>query len=544
MPAILYVPEAFTTATPKLMGRNSAGESFLRAYVKYAREPEFNIFVGNKNDAKPFAEILKANQRNEPVNVITMASLGRLNKAGTLFMSGPGLGTYAWQRNFFGSSAWSLCGLTHTTSSARIMEALTDFITAPIQPWDALICTSNAVKKNVTNVLQAQVDYLQERLGLSKLVLPKLPVIPLGIHTQDFSFSAETKALARKELGLEDNTRVVLFVGRLSFHAKAHPIPMYQALEEACKLTKEKIVLIECGWHANESIAQAFESAAKQFMPSIKVLLVNGIDKKKRQTAWAAADIFCSLADNFQESFGLTPIEAMAAGLPVVVSDWNGYKESVRHEIDGFRVKTTMPVAHLGEHLALRYALEIDNYDFYSGLTSNFVAVDVADTCRALVALISSKELCQKMGASGKTRARQVYDWSQIIPQYGQLWQALDNLRKHHEPKASIWPAHLSPYRTYTAYPSQTLQANFQLALVDNDLEASQASLAKIYNHQMVHALSIALPSFQELNLILEAVGQNTPTVAEILRNFPEARQNFIWLSLTWFLKFNLLKIV
>ena len=51
MPAILYVPEAFTTATPKLMGRNSAGDSFLRAYVKYAREPEFNIFVGNKNDA-------------------------------------------------------------------------------------------------------------------------------------------------------------------------------------------------------------------------------------------------------------------------------------------------------------------------------------------------------------------------------------------------------------------------------------------------------------------------------------------------------------
>ena len=47
------------------------------------------------------------------------------------------------------------------------------------------------------------------------------------------------------------------------------------------------------------------------------------------QTAYAAADIFVSLSDNIQETFGLTPVEAMAAGLPVVASDWDGYRETI-----------------------------------------------------------------------------------------------------------------------------------------------------------------------------------------------------------------------
>ena len=40
----------------------------------------------------------------------------------------------------------------------------------------------------------------------------------------------------------------------------------------------------------------------------------------------AASDMFISLADSYQETFGLTPIEAMASELPVVASNWNGYR--------------------------------------------------------------------------------------------------------------------------------------------------------------------------------------------------------------------------
>ena len=48
-----------------------------------------------------------------------------------------------------------------------------------------------------------------------------------------------------------------------------------------------------------------------------------------------------SLVDNPQETFGLAVAEAMAAGVPLVVSDWNGYRDLVRDGIDGFRVPTS-----------------------------------------------------------------------------------------------------------------------------------------------------------------------------------------------------------
>ena len=51
-----------------------------------------------------------------------------------------------------------------------------------------------------------------------------------------------------------------------------------------------------------------------------------------------AASYSLSLVDCLQETFGLTPIEAMASRLPVVVSDWNGYRDTVVEGRTGYRV--------------------------------------------------------------------------------------------------------------------------------------------------------------------------------------------------------------
>ena len=165
-------------------------------------------------------------------------------------------------------------------------------------------------------------DYLKDRLGISRVVLPLLPVIPLGIHTADFAFSSDQKASARAALGVSPDTLVVLFMGRLSFHAKAHPLAMYQGLEAAAQATGKSVVLVECGWHANEFIEKAYADAARMACPSVRVVTLDGRKAQDRQTAWAGADVFCSLSDNIQETFGIVPIEAMAAGLPMRISPW------------------------------------------------------------------------------------------------------------------------------------------------------------------------------------------------------------------------------
>ncbi|MEX2132384.1 MAG: hypothetical protein WD772_12960, partial [Pseudohongiellaceae bacterium] len=185
--AIYFHPEAYTTTGPKLMGRNAAGESFLRGFFNYSQATEFWVQVDNLDYAQVFAKAAVGAGRNEPVKAVDKSSLVALSQPGLVYYPGPGIGEFAWQRALAGGRvghcSWSLCGITHTTSSARAMDALTNMLTAPVQPWDAVICTSTAVKNNVERLLQAHTDYLQDRLGITKTVLPQLPVIPLGIHT-------------------------------------------------------------------------------------------------------------------------------------------------------------------------------------------------------------------------------------------------------------------------------------------------------------------------------------------------------------------------
>ena len=559
--AIYYHPEAYTTSGPKLMGRNAAGESFLRGYIKHSTATEFWAQVQKPEHGQHFAQTIKAQGREEVVKVVDKSTLSALKDIGTVYYPGPGIGEHAFHRSLAGGlgpaagnphTAWSLCGITHTTSSAGAMDALAELITAPVQPWDAVICTSTAVKDNVQRLLQAQVDYLKDRLGISKLVLPMLPVIPLGIHTQDFEFTEEQKSNARQALGVDHNTLVVLFMGRLSFHAKAHPLAMYQALQKAATTlaaTGKKIVLVECGWHANDFIDKAYQDAAAQACPDVKVITLDGRQASARQTAWAGADVFCSLSDNIQETFGIVPIEAMAAGLPVVVSDWDGYKDTVRHGVDGFRISTCMPQAGLATDLALRHALEVDTYDMYCGHTCSLVSVDIEATAQAFVQLFESAELRQQMGQAGKQRAQQLYDWRAIIAQYEALWQEQTQLRlaaqtaKQGAALRHAWPARIDPFFAFESYPTQTLKPTSMLALTDLSAPEAQQRLNQYKTLAMVNFAKLVLPTDEEVASVFKAAAHGPVSAQVMLETITPSRQAFVLRSLVWLLKLGLLRL-
>src|SRR5262249_43937309 len=135
---------------------------------------------------------------------------------------------------------------------------------------------------------------------------------------------------------------VVLFVGRLSFHAKAHPFPMFQGVAEAARATGRKVHLVLSGWAANDSILNAFLDGARTFAANVRVTLVDSLKPELRFGIWHAADIFTSLSDNLQETFGLVIVQAMSCGLPVVASDWDGYRDLVVDGETGYLVPTYM----------------------------------------------------------------------------------------------------------------------------------------------------------------------------------------------------------
>ncbi|MHB8252297.1 MAG: glycosyltransferase family 4 protein [Acidiferrobacter sp.] len=539
---ILYEPEAYTRTSSLLKGRQVAGHGFLQGFARYAQVAEFVASVADTKAAALFAAAVRAAGRTEPCRTIPLHHPSSLAAVGCLYRPDPVIGLHAWARAALGHTAWSLCGITHTTASHAVMEAMTDWLVAPVQSWDAVICTSVAVRQMVTEVWGAQSEYLRERFGAQRVVAPQWPVIPLGVAVDELVCREGERAAARAALGVSAQSVVILFVGRLSFHAKAHPLAMYQVLESAC--VGVETVLIECGWYANEAVADAYAQAVHAACPSVRRVVIDGRELQATRQAWAAADIFCSLADNLQETFGLTPVEAMARGLPVVVSDWDGYRDTVRDGVDGFRVPTVMPGPGAGGDLAQRYALGFDSYDRYCGFTSQLIAVDIEAAATALRRLMLSAPLRQQMGAAGATRARAVFDWSVIVPRYQDLWAELASRRQHAAPpvpQADPWPARMDPFAAFAAYPTQTLTPLTRLRRPRAD--ASDV-LARWRGLAMVAFAEPILPSTDECRAVLDRFDQ-TPVWAagHLVEGFAEDRQAVIFRGLTWMIKMGALAI-
>src|SRR3546814_16546727 len=106
-------------------------------------------------------------------------------------------------------------------STARALEAVRDLLVAPTRPWDALICTSRAVRDLVTGVLERHAAHLAARTG-GRMALPlHLPVRPLGFAMP--APAAGDRARFRAEHGLTADTVAVTVPARLLAHAKRDP---------------------------------------------------------------------------------------------------------------------------------------------------------------------------------------------------------------------------------------------------------------------------------------------------------------------------------
>jgi glycosyltransferase involved in cell wall biosynthesis len=161
----------------------------------------------------------------------------------------------------------------------------------------------------------------------------------------------------------EDGVKRVLYVGRVSPEKGIHIL--FQAFERLA-LTCPDAVLDIVGWEkpaAREFITPGkaggrMAELAKQFAGGYRRRLETGIDPVIRQRIrfvghipnedldryYRAADVvvFPSVWD---EPFGIPPVEAMAAGVPVVCSDTGGIRETVLDGKTGFLVPPGEPEA-------------------------------------------------------------------------------------------------------------------------------------------------------------------------------------------------------
>jgi alpha-maltose-1-phosphate synthase len=549
--ALLYQQEGFDTGRAKLMGRHAASEGFLKGFVQHAEVEALYCYTSPRDTARHFERLVAGFGNRRDVIWLNDADPSAPRLPGTLHLPDPNLVSAAWRRRGVGQRLYSITGVTHTTASAGAMDLITGLLMAPVQPWDALVCTSQAVRDTVEQLLTQQQDYLARRFGATQFVRPQLPVIPLGVDCAAFAPDADARRAGRNALGIGPQDVAVLFLGRLSFHGKAHPLPMYLGLEHAAAELKAqgggRLHLVQAGWFANDKIEAALRDGAAALCPGVLCHFLDGRKADLRRLAWNAADLFTSLSDNIQETFGLTPIEAMAAGLPGVLSDWDGYRDTLRDGVDGLRVPTLMPRAGLGADLADRHAAGIDSYDFYCGSASQFVAVGVDAAAGAYQRLVGDAALRQRMGAAARQRALEHFDWSVVIGRYQALWQALAERRAGAAESAAPHPGHaahparMDPFTSFASYPSHVLQAGDRVsARPGADVQRLQALLQM----PLFGYMKLMAPEPHECARLLASVQQHGQcSVAALLAEQPELRRGAIERGLVWLAKLGLLSI-
>jgi starch synthase len=536
--ALYYVANGYSTAGAELMGIQAASEGVLQALVRHGGITPLQALVENGGDGDAFRRQVAALDPKLPTGWIHLAQSARLAGIGSVLLPGPGLARFAWTRHRLGDHAWSLCGVTHTTATARVLDELASFAAAPVQPWDALICTSHAVHAMVRQVLDDQDAWLAQRLGASQAPRPLLPVIPLGIDCDEMAPDAAARLAWRAQLGIAPTDVAALYVGRFALHSKAHPVPLFQAMQLAAQQTRQRLVLVLAGWFAAGQSADLFHATAQAFCPDVTLVVVDGRRPEVRRHIRAAADLFVSPVDNIQETFGLTPVEAMAAALPVVVSDWDGYRDTVRDGIDGFRIATIAAPPGVHGEITDRFDDGQLDYDPFVAAIAQATAVDVGAMANAIARLAEDPDLRRRMGQAGLARARGQFDWAAVMPRYKALWQEQAALRAAapmHDGQRR--PARPDPSHAFAAWPSAVLGQQARIGRTARDA----GDLARLLASPLIAHPGAAMPARRDLERLL-ARADGGPASA-LLTALGPGRGPDAMRALLWLAKYDLLVI-
>jgi glycosyltransferase involved in cell wall biosynthesis len=549
--AIYFHPGGYVVDRKDLKGRHAAGEGFLRGFLSHAAVERVFAFADTPEHGRLFREIAAdpaLPHHGLPKEVLDLDSWPRLAEAGAVHVPSPELARFAWLRRRGDQRAFSITGVTHTTASHGAMDLIGGLLTVPVQPWDALVCTSACVRATVDRLLDDQEAYLRERVGAGTIPRPQLPVIPLGVDMARFAApdAGSLRRSWRERLGIGADDLVVLFVGRLSYHAKAHPLPMLMALEEAVRAERPSVPvhLVQAGYFANEGIGRQFAEAEQALAPSIRHHHVDGRLPDVRHGIWHAADLFCSLSDNIQETFGLTPIEGMAAGLPVIASDWDGYRDTLEGGEGGILVPTTLMPAAAGEALGELHADGRLSYDRYLLETCMLASVDVAAARDAFRLLLGSPERRAAMGAAGRERAARLYDWRVVIRQYQELWAELDARRAHAAETAprqgAAQPLRPNPLELFAGYPTHQLDGTTRFVRSGLRTQVVRAAAGL----RMVNVDGAFTRSSPLAGQILERIAavEHGLTLGALLASLPDDRRLAGLRAVGWLLKIGALQ--
>ena len=424
-----------------LNGRRYAGKNFISSIAKNLEEyEELHIVCPEREAHKELANILgDILYRNRKVHIHTGTDHSALRETGAIHLMDCQLDQFANNyRMPLRETDFSISGVIHSLSSKAAIHAIAACVGSDLYPWDAVVCTSKAGHDVVHKIWEERLAYLEVRMGqtdLSDEYLPETPIVGLpGPGYQPYYPELnrrERRAIARQEIGIGRDDFCVCTLGRLSFHSKASPVALYRALNRLGS-DRQKVVLLECGQYPNEGTASAYQQLKSGF-PNFDRYIYGGGRIATELEKWrtlAAADVYIALSDNLQETFGLSLQEAMLAELPLIVSDWNGYRDSIEDGKTGFLIPTKDVLQELVQDPleSSFYAGHID-YDSWIGIASMGVYIEHELIANSLNKLMNNQDLAAKMGHASLQFYKSKHIPEVISQEYRRLWARLAEKR-------------------------------------------------------------------------------------------------------------------
>lgn len=508
---IWYASDGYDPAANGVNGRRVAGASFLKGFFRHAEVSEFVSVTRGSKGAAAFAELKKDAALPQVAHrAVFEQRLDQLHPLGVLYFPAPNYADQLWRRQACGAQNHAICGITHTTATQAVMQGFFDLRAGPQMEWDGIICTSRAVHAAVTHNLDIADDMLHDRFGYVP-PRPQMPVIPLGITCDDYAHDPKAAARLRKRMGWTDRDVAVVTLSRLLPYGKFDPGPLFVALQRAQKALGKTVQLnfLACGIYADTHSEKVFNDCAHALMPDVPFHHLPGDHARARAETLSGGDIFTFPIDNVQETFGLAPIEAMAAGLPVVVSDWDGMRDTVTEDV-GLRVPTRMARSEATKTEGEGYLSGALSYAQYGNALSMMTEIDIGQLTEAFVVLARDPNMRRRMGTAGKARAKAVYDWRTVIPQMQDFWAELDAIRRASlavETKVNCAnPVGPVPSDLFASYPVAHLDP-IRTQVV---LTASPKRLEQIYSARRYNTLGRPAERLETLQLVAEGLARQT----------------------------------
>lgn len=254
---------------------------------------------------------------------------------------------YAW--TFEGGSRLWLC---HKAGVPCVLSVHNAFPKAQLLPWYArLTDESFASVRGLYAVSQSALDHFVSTYGRYIREGTVVRAIPNFVDVSRFTPSPAIRLQTRFELGIPEDAKVIGSVGRVD--VQKQPFHVLETFDRLWAV-RQDIYLVFCGQGPLKDKVEA-EADRKPWADRVRFL---GF-RNDTERIFPALDVHLLLSK--QEGFGISTVEAMACGVPVVATDVPGSRDILK----GTQAGRLVPFGDIGA-VARMAALFLDSPDMGS----------------------------------------------------------------------------------------------------------------------------------------------------------------------------------